>query len=438
MNDRHFESSAEENTIIRTGFFGIDNLTPLQSQYPEVVKKNNSTLTDLRSVKKNPKLHSLIERGRAKLAPDFFAFMPPTPNLVKEAITIQKGMYSNGSFVPGYGQYTHDILSSVHNPKDYARIDLIRRNYVTFPGRSISFFGRGTPSNFYHWTGETLTLLSLLNEDQIASVDNVIVFTLYTSMLKKTLKAFYPEAAKKCVAMRAPAYSPEHIIFKAEDHLKGSLKVPRPSKAPEGASYKEVPLATIAFLKQQAEVIVRYADQHQIANQEVLVVSRERSPGRQLENLSQIITQIASLTPRVIFSENMTYEEQVAAFRNAKVVIGQHGAGLANIQFCQPGAEVFEITSRAHVHRAFDFALLAAAAGAKFNVIVVDAVEDADAQLDEDVTGKPIPSGYTSNIRASEEAVQEIAKMVFQGFNRANSALSNLAKPSLNAYGTTD
>ncbi len=39
----------------------------------------------------------------------------------------------------------------------------------------------------------------------------------------------------------------------------------------------------------------------------------------------------------------MTLEEQISLFQNAKVVIGEHGAGLGNILFCKPGTMVIEL-----------------------------------------------------------------------------------------------
>ncbi|NEO98894.1 MAG: glycosyltransferase family 61 protein [Symploca sp. SIO2E9] len=40
---------------------------------------------------------------------------------------------------------------------------------------------------------------------------------------------------------------------------------------------------------------------------------------------------------------NVSIKEQIAAFANAQIVIGIHGAGIANILWCQPGTKVVEI-----------------------------------------------------------------------------------------------
>jgi capsular polysaccharide biosynthesis protein len=39
----------------------------------------------------------------------------------------------------------------------------------------------------------------------------------------------------------------------------------------------------------------------------------------------------------------MPFPEQVRLFQSAKYIVAPHGAGLANLVFCQPGASVVEI-----------------------------------------------------------------------------------------------
>lgn len=59
--------------------------------------------------------------------------------------------------------------------------------------------------------------------------------------------------------------------------------------------------------------------------------------------------------------------DQVAMFANAKVVVGSHGAGLANFVFTQPGAVMIIFPMRPHVE--FCFGHLATALGARHYVV---------------------------------------------------------------------
>jgi capsular polysaccharide biosynthesis protein len=58
--------------------------------------------------------------------------------------------------------------------------------------------------------------------------------------------------------------------------------------------------------------------------------------------------------------ESKSWAEQVTMFAEAEVVLAPHGAALANIAFCNPGALIAEINSRAG-YRDFYLQLAAAA-----------------------------------------------------------------------------
>ena len=73
-------------------------------------------------------------------------------------------------------------------------------------------------------------------------------------------------------------------------------------------------------------------------------IMRERGLFRQLTNvddLSLSLKQEFNFQP--IFTGNSNLEKAVAQFRDANIVIGEYGAGLANILFCHPGSIVIEI-----------------------------------------------------------------------------------------------
>ena len=49
----------------------------------------------------------------------------------------------------------------------------------------------------------------------------------------------------------------------------------------------------------------------------------------------------------------LSLNEQVRTFRNARLVVGAHGAGLTNIAFCEPGAIVYELVPAAYHNGCF-------------------------------------------------------------------------------------
>lgn len=75
-----------------------------------------------------------------------------------------------------------------------------------------------------------------------------------------------------------------------------------------------------------------------------ILISRRRST-RALENEEQLEEFCTSLGIAVVYSEELSFSEQISVFAQAELVVGNHGAGLANFVFSGPGAVLVEIVS---------------------------------------------------------------------------------------------
>ncbi|MEO6994624.1 MAG: glycosyltransferase family 61 protein [Lacunisphaera sp.] len=83
---------------------------------------------------------------------------------------------------------------------------------------------------------------------------------------------------------------------------------------------------------------------------ERLYVSRAIAKRRRVLNESELWS---ALEPRGFVKlqlEELTWSEQIAAFRGAKMIVTPHGAGLANLVFCEPGTKVVELFNRSYVN----------------------------------------------------------------------------------------
>lgn len=74
-----------------------------------------------------------------------------------------------------------------------------------------------------------------------------------------------------------------------------------------------------------------------------LYISREKCHYRKLKNETEIWAQLQRRGFEKVFLEELTLEQQIQKLRSAEVVLGVHGAGFANVLFCQPGTRVIEI-----------------------------------------------------------------------------------------------
>tara|TARA_B100001057_G_scaffold498019_1_gene603785 strand:- start:1192 stop:2211 length:1020 start_codon:yes stop_codon:yes gene_type:complete len=75
-----------------------------------------------------------------------------------------------------------------------------------------------------------------------------------------------------------------------------------------------------------------------------IYVTREDSNYRKIINEADVVTILRDKGYKVINPQLYEIEEQIEIFSNAEKIIAPHGSNLANIIFCNPGTEIFEIT----------------------------------------------------------------------------------------------
>lgn len=83
-------------------------------------------------------------------------------------------------------------------------------------------------------------------------------------------------------------------------------------------------------------------------------VSRSRS-SRSLKGELQIEGILAQSGFTVVHLEDLAWVDQIRLFQGADLVVGPHGAGLANAVFCTPGTAIIELTVGHHFNRCFEW-----------------------------------------------------------------------------------
>lgn len=83
---------------------------------------------------------------------------------------------------------------------------------------------------------------------------------------------------------------------------------------------------------------------------ELLYVSRNESSMRRILNENDLLPGLRDMGFHVISPGKLSLTEQIEAFRNARVVLSPHGAGLTNILFCRPNTTLIEIFPEGGVH----------------------------------------------------------------------------------------
>lgn len=86
---------------------------------------------------------------------------------------------------------------------------------------------------------------------------------------------------------------------------------------------------------------------------ERIYIARAQARRRRVLNEPEVIAALTARGYLCVDLERLTWAEQIALCRQAKVVVAPHGAGLANIAFCQPGTRVVECFGREYVNACY-------------------------------------------------------------------------------------
>ncbi|KZL18779.1 hypothetical protein PsAD2_02295 [Pseudovibrio axinellae] len=99
-----------------------------------------------------------------------------------------------------------------------------------------------------------------------------------------------------------------------------------------------------------------------------LYVARKDAKTRRILNEKSLIEQLEARGFQTIIPGQLSHEEQVDVFNNAKVTVGTHGAGLTNVLFCQSGSKLIEIFPADYIQSAY--AWLAHVRGLKYAPVI--------------------------------------------------------------------
>lgn len=94
---------------------------------------------------------------------------------------------------------------------------------------------------------------------------------------------------------------------------------------------------------------------------DAIYIARSDSKQRRVVNEAALIELLRAWGVSIVEGSAMTLAQQVNLFRNARTVIGAHGAGLTNLAFCRPGALVYEMVQDIYPNACFN--VLAQACG---------------------------------------------------------------------------
>ena len=243
-------------------------------------------------------------------------------------------------------------LQFLYGAADPTQHWLLKQRRFRLPKRlqaSVAMVAGSNGDNYYHWLFDSLPRLHLL---QLAGYD------------LEDLDYFVLNAARPAFQVQTLAYlgiSVAKLIYTSKRELLecGRLVVP---SMPGLVGY---PPAWVCGWLRRTFLATPYP-----VSTRKIYISRAHAQGRQVVNESAILPMLAEFGFEVVHAEHLSFAQQVELFSSARQIVAVHGAGMSNIVFAPPEAEVLELCSPIHGNDCFS--TLAANGDLRYDSLVLD------------------------------------------------------------------
>jgi hypothetical protein len=177
-------------------------------------------------------------------------------------------------------------------------------------------------AGYFHWLADVLPRLFTL-KDQLR--DLVLLLPHQFKELK------YVSASLEPFQVRGVEFiSPDEVL------VCENLMVPTQT-APSG-HYNEELIQNVGRL-----LVEYYVNELREMPADRIYISRAFAPKRRIANEDEVMEVLRALKFRIIRTEDHSFAEQVRLAAGARYVVSNHGAGLTNMLFMSPGANVLEL-----------------------------------------------------------------------------------------------
>jgi capsular polysaccharide biosynthesis protein len=187
-------------------------------------------------------------------------------------------------------------------------------------------------NNYYHWLFDTLPRL----EAEVCNGDRPLFVHQYRSFQRDSLEILGVAKARIVAAEKFP-----HLY--ADMLLVPSLPFPPLPAPPSVWRLPVVSSEACGFLQSKLlpSAKARFGSEWNGSLQRKIFIQRRGA--RSIWNESMLNQLLLDNGFQLVTMEDLTFGEQIRLFCHADVVVGVHGAGLANIVFCRPGTRVVEL-----------------------------------------------------------------------------------------------
>jgi capsular polysaccharide biosynthesis protein len=217
--------------------------------------------------------------------------------------------------------------------------------------------------NYYHWFTETFLRLWIANESHPD----------YTILLPEKLREipFVSQSLSLFPGLRMQFLSSETQVY----------RIPKLHLVVQKPYCEEYDTDLFPKIANEIKSKILLAEQKIERNSHKVYVSRKQSNRRTFVNESDVVALFERFQYTILYTETMSFSEQVVAFSNTTVLVSMHGAGLTNMMWMPHGSKVFEIHRRIrnrNDHHSLVYYTMASALGHQYYYQWCDDGDNAD------------------------------------------------------------
>jgi len=265
-------------------------------------------------------------------------------------------------------------------PQHHSCYDLDSVTAQDLPGTTATLAAMGADQNYFHLILNSVARLVYLEQLGLPlPVDQYLIAGEVTPVIADVLDIFGIPRSRLRGTAEAQAFRPEQLI--APPVIQHPFVVPA-----HVANF--VRSKVLAHLPVSASPLRR------------IFIDRSDAPTRRIANLAELRPVFTEFGIEVVRPTSHSLAEQATFFRDANLVISNHGAALTNLVFCQPGTRVLQVLAPGMMER--EYRTLSQHGRLNHDYVVADFASPADAHLALKQRDLVIPPKLLRQILAAE------------------------------------
>lgn len=198
------------------------------------------------------------------------------------------------------------------------------------------------PKNFYHWHFEILARVhEFMRTNSFSEVDHIFVGEVKRDSWKWHSLMMLGVPEDKILTVQTEGFEMERAIIPVPQ-----ATVDRPllqGLSANGSTHYKGWSQDFVLGMPRALKGLEVEMSSSAAQKKRLFVNRTKGATRRIKNENEVLHSLAKFGFEPLYTEAMSYEEQVKVFSQAEIVVGIHGAGLTNCLWMPTGGKLLEL-----------------------------------------------------------------------------------------------